>query len=258
VIRPKKADSLKCRWYGLVLEGPENDFSEIAFTDLAGACHGLMVRNGAPLVRNSVFEFNNVGITCGTSAVPRVVNSVIARNFATGVRIHNANPAFRNNIIAFNRNTGVWSDGASNFTLEYNCIYGNPDGNLHGCDPLLGVLERVNERKDSTDFAHNLFLDPVFAGSVGDSLAASRDVTIPTDRSNVKDTALVKLMHGTVRDSTIARYMSRKTGRYELSRYSPCIDAGHPGAEYKDRDGSRNDMGIWGGKEFVEFTVRRR
>jgi hypothetical protein len=28
---------------------------------------------------------------------------------------------------------------------------------------------------------------------------------------------------------------------------SPCIDAGHPGAEYKDPDGSRNDMGAYGG-----------
>ena len=34
---------------------------------------------------------------------------------------------------------------------------------------------------------------------------------------------------------------------FQLHPDSPCVDAGHPGDEFTDRDGSRNDMGVFGG-----------
>lgn len=34
---------------------------------------------------------------------------------------------------------------------------------------------------------------------------------------------------------------------FRLKEISPCIDAGHPDSQYNDLDGSRNDMGIFGG-----------
>ena len=36
---------------------------------------------------------------------------------------------------------------------------------------------------------------------------------------------------------------------YRLAEGSPCIDTGHPGAQYNDPDGTRNDMGAYGGPE---------
>jgi len=36
---------------------------------------------------------------------------------------------------------------------------------------------------------------------------------------------------------------------YRLAPGSPCRDAGHPGAQYNDPDGTRNDMGAYGGPE---------
>ncbi len=36
-------------------------------------------------------------------------------------------------------------------------------------------------------------------------------------------------------------------GDYHLSADSPCLNAGHPGDSFKDSDGTRNDMGIYGG-----------
>jgi parallel beta-helix repeat protein len=36
---------------------------------------------------------------------------------------------------------------------------------------------------------------------------------------------------------------------YHLEASSPCIDAGHPGLQYNDPDGTRNDMGAYGGAE---------
>ena len=34
---------------------------------------------------------------------------------------------------------------------------------------------------------------------------------------------------------------------FRLSPVSPCIDAGDPAAGYNDRDGTRNDIGAYGG-----------
>lgn len=249
-----KADSIKCSWYGIVLENQTNNFSEIAFTDVAGSCHGVVAQNCTPLIRNAVFEFNNVGLTSLQGAEPRVYNCIAAYNFASGVRIEEANPVLYGNIIVFNRNNGVWSDGVSRFRLKYNCIYGNQDGNLRGCDPELGILSEENKNGDSTDYAHNLFAEPVFAGTKADSIAVEHDVNLPTDKSRVKDTVLAKAMHGTLTDSTASRHLAGKHRRYWLSTYSPCIDAGKPGKAFRDEDGSRNDMGIWGGQEFADFS----
>ena len=34
---------------------------------------------------------------------------------------------------------------------------------------------------------------------------------------------------------------------YELSSGSTCVDAGNPSSSYNDEDGSRNDLGAYGG-----------
>jgi len=36
-----------------------------------------------------------------------------------------------------------------------------------------------------------------------------------------------------------------------LASDSPCIDAGPPDPQYNDRDGSRNDIGMFGGHNFI-------
>jgi len=40
-------------------------------------------------------------------------------------------------------------------------------------------------------------------------------------------------------------------GDFTLASDSPCIDAGPPDAQYNDRDGSRNDIGMFGGHNFI-------
>ena len=40
---------------------------------------------------------------------------------------------------------------------------------------------------------------------------------------------------------------SIKKNSYHLQDGSPCINTGNPGVQYNDTDGSRNDMGAYGG-----------
>lgn len=43
------------------------------------------------------------------------------------------------------------------------------------------------------------------------------------------------------------KYMNTDNGDFHLQPGSPCIDAGNPDPQYNDPDGSRNDMGAYGG-----------
>ncbi|MFP4417695.1 MAG: right-handed parallel beta-helix repeat-containing protein [Chitinispirillaceae bacterium] len=249
---PLKDDSVSTRWYGIVLDEAVDPFTEIAYTDIAGAYQGITVSGCSPLIRNVATEFNNVGIICRDKAFPDIFNTIAAHNFVAGIRILHSNPRIYNSIFVFNRNHGVWSDGVSAMHFSNNCVFGNGDRDLHGCDPELGVLFDLNHNSDSIDYNGNLYTDPIFAGSPAESLAVEQDSRLPSDRSDVKDTSLVKILHNHLPDSTAHRRRLGTYRRYELSPYSPCVDAGKKGKDFQDIDGSRNDIGLWGGQEFYD------
>lgn len=52
---------------------------------------------------------------------------------------------------------------------------------------------------------------------------------------------------GTGSISADPRFVNPVAGNYHLQSNSPAINAGNPGSTYNDRDGSRNDMGTYGG-----------
>ena len=235
-------------WQGIILDGTNGDFTEIAFTDIAGACNGIEISKSDPLIRNCIIEYNHIGIYCKNRGNSRIYNNVIVYNKASGIRNELSNPVIFNNIIAYNHNNGIQNDIYSNMVIEYNCIYGNLDGNFFDCNPELGIETKTNKNNDSVDIAYNIFKDPVFSGSVSDSIAAEQDVRIPTDLSNVKNTALAKIIHSGKTAKPLKR--TAQSGRYTLSGYSPCIDAGNPLKKFNNTDGSTNDCGIYGGPEF--------
>ena len=59
-----------------------------------------------------------------------------------------------------------------------------------------------------------------------------------------KEAGLVDL-DGNIPDDPL--FLEVATEDFHLLPNSPCIDAGHPGDEYRDNDGSLNDMGAYGG-----------
>ncbi|MBD3321557.1 MAG: hypothetical protein GF350_10735 [Chitinivibrionales bacterium] len=252
-ISPIYESNSKCSWYGIVFDDSYNEMTEIAFTDIAGSFHGVVAKNSSPLIRNSVMEYNNVGISCREKGNIRVFNCVVAHNFTCGIRIKSANPSVFNSIIVYNRNNGVWGDNASKMSFEYNCVFGNPDGDFLDCNPELGILDKENKNGDSTDFAHNIIAAPVFAGSPLDSAAVEHDLESPTDKSKLTDTTLAKTIGDTLADSLGTYRRKGAFPRYSLSKYSPCIDAGKRGKAFRDDNGSRNDMGIFGGPEFFSL-----
>ena len=59
---------------------------------------------------------------------------------------------------------------------------------------------------------------------------------------------------GAVRSGSVIsdpKFTDLANGDYSLASNSPCIDAGPPDPQYNDRDGSRNDIGMFGGHNFI-------
>jgi hypothetical protein len=238
-------------WYGIVFKKSSDGNTELAFTDISGASNGITAINCSPLVRNCIIERNNVGVRCLAKGNIRAYNCVIVNNYTSGIAMESANPIFYGNIIAFNPNSGVWCDGISKMTFKYNCVFGNADGNYLDCDPELGVPVKPDKKsKDTLDKYFNVCMNPVFAGSPDDSLAVEKDLSLPTEKSRVTDTALAKILHRTLEDSMAIKKRRAQYARYSLSRYSPCINKGNPAKEFNDANGSKNDIGIYGGPEY--------
>lgn len=247
------ADSQHCQWYGIILDNEMENEIEMAFVDVAEACNGITVKKGAPLLRNLLLEYNNTGFILKNGSAPKIYNSIISSNETSGIYIDKSNPSIFNNIIAYNRNIGIWSDGISKVIMENNCIFGNGDKNLYKIDPRYGLLTKKNSNKDSIDFAENIFMDPIFAGSPSDSSAIEKDLSLQTDKSRIKDTTIAKIVLKDLKDKQAITIREKNYDRYSLSRYSPCNHSGKKGKTFQNIDGSRNSMGIYGGQEFGDF-----
>lgn len=244
-----KPSGEKYGWYGIVFENPTEEGNEIICTDITGAYIAVKAVSCSPVIRGCIIENNHIGIFCQKPGKPSITNCIIGYNLLAGIRVSDANPEIISCIITGNKNNGVWGDGKSKITLNHNCIWQNMDGNFLECDPYFGLHVKKNSRGDSIDVHSNLFVSPVFAGSADDSIAAERDLNNPTDSSNVKSTIIADIIQSFQKKSRYTPDTDKPAERFTLSKYSPCIDAGSPDRKFKDSDGSRNDMGIYGGPE---------
>jgi hypothetical protein len=239
-------------WYGVVFDNAPGNFAEIAFTDIVNAYRAISIRQSEPVIRNNIIEFNHIGIYCSVNGNAKIYNNIITGNFLAGIHIREANPNIANNIIFNNRNNGVLCDGKSKINFAYNCVYGNGDGNFLDCQTELGVIVKSRKKgAPETDIAYNIYKDPIFKGSAADSAAKALDISLPTDLSNIKDTSLANIYYENASVPHEASTESKSaSNRYELSRYSPCIESGLPDEDFKNIDNTRNTMGIWGGPDY--------
>ncbi len=245
--KPRYSDGDKyTSWYGIILNSHRSDEITIEYTDISGAAQAVMVNKGMPFIRNCSFVRNSIGLKCIGGSTPRVVHSVFTENYLAAIRVDEANPYIYNSIIAFNRTNGVWSDNRSELVFENNCVYGNEGRNFRGCDPLYGVVVEENGGGDSVDFANNITEDPLFAGSVGEQLVVNKRLKELKESSlDAPDVEVQNLLED------MLSYTPQKN--FELSRFSPCIDAGSKKKKFREPDGSLPDLGIWGGAEFLEL-----
>jgi hypothetical protein len=221
-------------WYGIIIDSEKSRETTIAYATVSSAATGIRVTSrGVPLIRNTLFEFNNIGLRIERRSAARVVHCVFAKNYLAGIRVYDSNPFIYNSIIVNNDMIGLWGDKHAEIAFRNNLVFEN-GRNFLDTDPLFGRNSRVNANGDSTDFAGNLVTDPIFVETLQEEAAQNSGRTARRPASqNILDQI--------------------KDRRYFLSPYSPCVDAGVSDRIFREIDGSLPDLGIWGGAEVIRF-----
>ncbi len=152
------------------------------------------------------------GIYCNNSSNPTIKNVLIINNGCNcggGIYISTqSNPYLEN--ITITDNYAQWGDGIffdSNFPQQ-------------GSATILNCI---------------IWSEVYFSGSFGGELSA--------DYSDINYYSV----NGDGNINEDPQFVNTYTGNYRLNINSPCIDAGNPDSQYNDPDGSRNDMGAFGG-----------
>lgn len=240
-------------WDAVRLMGQREGRAEIAFAEFRGANVGLYVERAEFYIHHSVFEGNNTGLWCGPHADVTPMFNVFTRNRSTGLLIDKAVPHVINNIFWKNTGHGIWSDGRKSMIIAYNAFYSNGEDDCYRCAHDILPLGEGGVR-DTVDAHGNRHADPVFIDSESFKALRLKDPRYDTPKHLIKDTALAaaekksrwRWFKGN--DSAQA-FTPRGQGPWRLSEYSPLRNAGHPARTLRNTDGSRSDLGIWGGPQ---------
>jgi hypothetical protein len=173
-------------------------------------------------------RFNNVGSgvrfegfvltggTCGMSlsdSDPQIRNVTIYGN-ENGIELSNSSPALVNSVVADNDMYGIYLSGSSCPVLNGNIVSGNFRG-IYG----------------ATACCVDAHYNDVWGNTVNFGGACSGQW--PPDQNMSQD----------------PKYAGASVADYHLCVDSPCIDRGDPDSSECDPDGSRNDMGAYGGPQ---------
>ncbi|MBF0432782.1 MAG: right-handed parallel beta-helix repeat-containing protein [Fibrobacteria bacterium] len=235
-------------WDGIRIWNKNHMYVKIEHTIFRGANKGLQLNNCQFAIKNSVFEHNNTGINMSRGNGMEVYNCNFISNKSCGIQIISSAPDIQNSIFAYNHSYGIWSDSRPRVRIQYNDFWENTDANCYKCPREILQMVVENDAKDSTDVWSNVIADPVFISSDSYKNFRAKDLTLDTDTTKVQDKKLAKIekKHRKSRLSEEVEEPVKKDGPYMLSKYSTLINAGNPSDQFKDADGTRNDIGIYG------------
>jgi Periplasmic copper-binding protein (NosD) len=241
-----KGRSALVAWDGLLLAGHNQAGAEIGHAVFRGANRAIHAVKANFFVHHCLFEGNNTGIALGMRGDLSIVNSNFIGNQSAGISLEKARPRVAACLFMGNRGYGIWSDGRIGLFASYNAFWGNAEEHCYRC---VHSILKGGEIDTLPDDAGNIIADPVFVGGESHQAAIAADEAADTPNHLVKDKALAKLEAASRPKWAEARpdFKPLGIGPYRLSAYSRLIDAGPPGAGFKDRDGSRGDIGLHGG-----------
>ena len=223
-----------------------------------------------PLIRGNTITGNSGwGIFVGSSsssevaALPTITNNLIAGNLdATGIVLFEAGGIVVNNTIDGNGSYGIdlsASDLPVRVDLRNNIVTSNSWYGISAY-PFDGELQTIGyndvwnngwgeydevEPGEGSIAADPLFVQPLTLPAAKRAVASSRDIGA---RSRANDD---KVQSGPEpRAPRAAAKLAQSDAPafdYHLQPASPCVDAGDLAASFQDLDGSRNDMGAYGG-----------
>ncbi len=171
------------------------------------------------------FANDGGGLSCSDSSDPVLENVLIVKNSAAyggGVEIFfYSSPIFRNVTIANNSSALSLGGIYCNVSLEPNLI-----NTIVWSNPLAAVYFETINSPNSITVSYS---------------------DIEGGRSGIQDNnhGTVNWLDGNINSNPL--FINPEGGDFRLQSGSPCIDKGDSSSIYNDFDGSRNDMGAYGG-----------
>ena len=166
------------------------------------------------------------------------------RNGRTGIDMDSPYNASVRKCRVVNNNTGIYVYGIRGNNIVVNNIIENNTVGIDGNNPKFQIYNNTIVKNSGVGIKTIGYYEPtpdidncIIWGN-GDDLGG----TAKADYSCIED-----------RDSGIGNiydnplFVDYDHGDYRLQSNSPCIDRGNPDPKYNDQDGTRNDMGAYGG-----------
>ena len=189
--------------------------------------------SGASVIKGLNIQAASEGIRIFNEGVAPIIEGNIIHDCITGIYSDRIVCIIRNNIIKYcNDGINIQHDEADAY------IYNNI---IHNCS-LRGIF--INYQSDPVTYSNIIF-------SNNQGFYSSNGATTGTFFYNCvwnnSNSNWGNITPGPSNISEDPLFVDLTSGNYLLQPGSPCIDTGRPGPEYFDLNGSRNDMGIFGG-----------
>ena len=164
--------------------------------------------------------------------------NVIFHDFDDIVISHSSNSSSKfTNCIFYNNSFQVFSI-YENLTIE-NCVFfGNND--------VIVLNPKGNPHRPMND--SSFVLNSIFFNNTGEIV---KHDNFPSEKPKIvsfKYSDIVPEYEGLNNISSDPLFINGTGENFKLDNNSPCINTGHPDSQYNDADGTRNDMGAYGGK----------
>jgi len=195
---------------------------------------GIYFYDGNPILENSEIYYNSSysggGLFISSDIV---INNTIIRNNSSnysdsGVFCNNSNASFNNVIIKNNYGDYAINISNSDFTFINSII----DNTLMQVSNSNAQLINCIVDNDYIDIINQTIMDISYSDIIGGEIII-----------NVNYNSTLNWLEGNIDLDPLFV----NPDNYHLQLSSPCIDAGNPNTQYNDYDGSRNDMGAYGG-----------
>lgn len=196
---------------------------------------GVKVDRGSATVSRNHIESNNTGILLNHASSSTVWGNRIIGNRRFGVYVLYGKPEIKNNVIAGNRQMGIYSGYAEPEVIN-NVI---TESNTLIFSEVSQVTIKQNILTRAASNAIQIAEDP------GDQARVAPQIAYNLLWKNHADYVNTRPGLGDI--ATDPKFKSEKKRDYRLEKGSPAIDAGSPSKAWSDPDGSRCDMGAFGG-----------
>jgi len=208
---------------------------------------GIRISNSSVVISNNTIEYNTDGIRIVGGSTGIIRNNIVQKNGnpnnATtdyGIICLHSTPLITNNLVLDNVEEGIymaWAE-SSGAQIVNNTIVGNPYDGIWCCCEASPTIKNNIVVGNGYGIAASHDAHPVISYN---------DVWQNADDYNSQSGGVSAPGPGDISEDPI--FDVNYPSDYYLDQRSPCIDAGDPDEVYNDIDGSRNDMGWYGGPD---------